>query len=106
MTKNKDNFVVHSLSELQAMQSAGQTQSNWKRAGKKPVPNGADPEDAIMPITWSTTELPMPRRKQHTNLRIDADILDFFRGQGKGYQTKINAVLRSYVEQVLCSIAG
>ena len=42
----------------------------------------------------------MPKVEMHTNLRIDADVLAFFRYQGKGYQTKINAVLRSYVEQV------
>jgi uncharacterized protein (DUF4415 family) len=33
-------------------------------------------------------------------MRIDRDVLEFFRRQGKGYQTKINAVLRSYVEQM------
>jgi uncharacterized protein (DUF4415 family) len=32
-------------------------------------------------------------------MRIDYDVLEFFRSQGKGYQKKINAVLRSYVEQ-------
>jgi uncharacterized protein (DUF4415 family) len=33
-------------------------------------------------------------------MRIDRDVLEFFHRQGKGYQTKINAVLRSYVEQM------
>jgi uncharacterized protein (DUF4415 family) len=42
----------------------------------------------------------MPKRKEHTNLRIDADVLAFFRRQGRGYQTRINAVLRSYVDAV------
>jgi uncharacterized protein (DUF4415 family) len=51
-------------------------------------------------VDWATTELPMPKRKEHMNLRIDADVLAFFRGLGRGYQTKINAVLRSYVEHV------
>ena len=46
-----------------------------------------------------TTQLPMPRPKAHASLRIDADVLDWFKGQGKGYQTRINAVLRSYVQQ-------
>ncbi len=64
------------------------------------MPDGSDPDDAIAPVDWATTELPSPRRKEHTNLRIDADVLAFFRGQGRGYQTRINAVLRSYVEQV------
>jgi uncharacterized protein (DUF4415 family) len=50
-------------------------------------------------VAWVTTELPMPRRKQHTSLRLDADMLAWFRAQGRGYQTKINAILRSYFEQ-------
>jgi uncharacterized protein (DUF4415 family) len=33
-------------------------------------------------------------------MRVDRDVLEFFRRQGRGYQTKINAVLRSYVEQM------
>jgi uncharacterized protein (DUF4415 family) len=32
-------------------------------------------------------------------LRLDADMLEWFRAQGRGYQTKINAILRSYFEQ-------
>lgn len=39
-----------------------------------------------------------PRPKQQITLRIDADILDWFKKQGKGYQTMINAVLRTYKE--------
>jgi len=38
-----------------------------------------------------------PTKKQIT-LRIDADVVDFFQQTGKRYQTRINAVLRSYVE--------
>ena len=47
-----------------------------------------------------TTKLTVPKRKEHTNPRIDADALVFFRRQGRGYQTRINAVLRSYVDEV------
>ena len=38
-------------------------------------------------------------RKAHMTLRLDADVLGWFRAQGKGYQTKINAILRKYFEQ-------
>jgi hypothetical protein len=34
--------------------------------------------------------------KQTTTIRLDADVLEWFRSMGKGYQTKINAVLRAY----------
>lgn len=40
----------------------------------------------------------MPAPKQLTSFRVDPDVLDWFKSTGKGYQTRINAVLRSYVE--------
>ncbi len=36
--------------------------------------------------------------KERITVRLDADMLDWFRAQGKGYQTRINAVLRAYYE--------
>lgn len=40
----------------------------------------------------------LPEPKQQVTLRIDADVLDFFKHSGSRYQTRINAVLRSYVK--------
>ncbi len=40
---------------------------------------------------------PLPRKRQIT-LRIDADVLEWFKAQGKGYQSRINALLRAYME--------
>jgi uncharacterized protein (DUF4415 family) len=39
-----------------------------------------------------------PGPKKQITLRLDPDVLTFFRKQGKGYQSTINAVLRKYVE--------
>ena len=66
-----------------------------------PAPEDSVADDALEPVTMDrvTTKLPMPRRKAHASLRIDADVLDWFRSQGRGYQTRINAILRSYFEQ-------
>ncbi len=36
--------------------------------------------------------------KERITVRLDADMLDWFRTQGKGYQTRINAILRTYYE--------
>ena len=36
--------------------------------------------------------------KQQVTLRIDSDVLEWFRQQGRGYQTKINTLLRAYME--------
>ncbi|MDR3213920.1 MAG: BrnA antitoxin family protein [Azoarcus sp.] len=40
----------------------------------------------------------LPDAKHQITLRLDADVLDFFRRTGKRYQTRINAVLRAYME--------
>ena len=40
----------------------------------------------------------MPRKKQLT-LRIDADVVEWYKAQGFGYQTRINALLRAYMEE-------
>lgn len=39
------------------------------------------------------------KHKSQITLRIDEDVLDWFKKQGRGYQTKINALLRAYVEE-------
>jgi uncharacterized protein (DUF4415 family) len=38
-------------------------------------------------------------RKTQLTLRIDRDVLEWFRGQGRGYQTHINALLRAYMQE-------
>jgi uncharacterized protein (DUF4415 family) len=47
---------------------------------------------------FKEAELKMPRAKPAITIRLDPDVLDWFKGQGKGYQTRINAVLRMYME--------
>jgi len=43
-------------------------------------------------------EIIMPARKQAVSIRLDADVLNFFREEGPRYQTRINEVLRTYVK--------
>ncbi len=47
---------------------------------------------------WEKAKLVTPLRKQAISLKVDSDVLDWFKNQGKGYQSLMNAVLRSYVE--------
>ena len=41
----------------------------------------------------------MPRRKEAISIRLDEDVLTFFKTLGSGYQTRINAVLRHFMKQ-------
>lgn len=47
---------------------------------------------------FANAEIRMPQAKPSITIRLDPDILEWFKGQGRGYQTRINAVLRKYVE--------
>jgi uncharacterized protein (DUF4415 family) len=41
---------------------------------------------------------PIPRKKQLT-LRVDGDVIEWYQKQGPGYQTRINSLLRAYMEE-------
>ena len=47
---------------------------------------------------WQNANLVMPETKERITLRVDKETVDFFRGGGHGYQTRMNAVLRAYVQ--------
>ena len=49
---------------------------------------------------WQGARVVTPVTKQPISIRLDEDLIDWFRATGPKYQTRINAVLRSYVEQV------
>lgn len=46
---------------------------------------------------WDEAELVVPVAKRPISLRLDEDVLEWFRGLGPRYQTRINAVLRAYM---------
>lgn len=50
------------------------------------------------PAVWENARVVMPTPKQLTSFRLDPDVLAWFKSLGKGYQTRVNAVLRSYME--------
>jgi uncharacterized protein (DUF4415 family) len=47
---------------------------------------------------WRRIEPIMPEPKAQITLRVDKDVLDFFKRQGKRYQTRMHAVLKAYVQ--------
>ena len=59
----------------------------------------ADPDAGPIPAGfWDEAEPAPPRNKEQITLRLDANVLQHFRKSGKGYQSRINAVLKSYVQ--------
>ena len=85
------------ISLAEANLRKGETDWEWLEkqdaAGVEPE---VDPEEGE--VDWSQARIVMPPTKQIISVRIDRDVLAFFKAQGRGYQTRINAVLRSYME--------
>ena len=49
-------------------------------------------------VDWSTLSVELPRPKVAFTMRYDPEVPRWFRAQGAGYQTRINAVLKAYID--------
>lgn len=103
--RKKESIARHTARELAARTRRGQSRSDWAKAAAATNEEieaqvATDPDEAGMVVDWNSASVEMPAPKAVLNMRVDRDVLDFFRKQGKGYQTRINAVLRSYVTRM------
>ena len=70
-----------------------------RRVTEREVRESSPPELANLPEDfWTQASVVEPGAKHPISLRVDADVLRWFRAQGPRYQSRINAVLRSYVD--------
>ncbi len=80
-----------------------QSQTNWKKIDAlkdKDIDLSDIPEVSIEKFAKAIVRKglkPVPKKTQIT-LRIDTEVLEWFKSQGKGYQTNINNLLKAYVE--------
>ena len=60
----------------------------------------ADPDAApILDKEWfRTAKLVLPERKVPISLRMDREVVEWFKAHGKRYQSRMNAVLKAYVQ--------
>jgi uncharacterized protein (DUF4415 family) len=103
--EKKEDIRRYTSAELKAMRARGESQTDWARVRAKSEEElerdiADDPDYRDVPDDWyKNATLVMPTSKKMLSLRLDSDILDWFKQQGPGYQTRINAVLRAYAEQ-------
>lgn len=79
---------------------AAKSKTNWKKLSQDQASDAAinysdNPETTE--DFWKDAQLFIPTHKVHISLRLDDDIVEFFKKQGPGYQTKINAALKAYM---------
>ena len=97
--KKNAGTVSYTTREIKRMAS----RSDWDRAAAMTPPEIAasiarDPDEAGMIVDWDGARIDLPEPKAVLHMRVDSDVLEFFRRSGRGYQTRINAILRSYMK--------
>jgi uncharacterized protein (DUF4415 family) len=101
--KRKGDTVRYTAEEIDKLLAGGESRTDWaavKAMTEEQLEESiaADPDDVHEPIDWSLAVRGMPPRKRDIHIRIDEDVLDWFRQAGGGYQTRINNVLRAFME--------
>ena len=91
-----------STEEIAAMRARGEIHSDWQAAeamSRAEIERLAEEDDGPIPAGWENMAvIGIPPRKEPVHIRLDTDVLQWFRAHGPGYQTRINAVLRAFVE--------
>ena len=101
--RKKGNIVSYTAEELKSLIEQGGDQTDWKKVNASSEQELeasilADPDDIHENIDWTRAIRGLPPSKDHINIRVDHDVLEWFRSNGKGYQTLMNNVLRAFVE--------
>ena len=98
--QKKGTTVRYTAEELDELLHRGESQTDWARvdAMTEEELEASIDTDEEGEFDWSTVRVGIPRPKMQLTVRFDADVIKWFRAQGAGYQTRMNAVLRSYVD--------
>ena len=98
----KEHIVRASAEDIQAMRDRGEIRSDWQAAeqlSQADVAGLAEEDDGPLPLGWeSTVEIGLPEPATPVHIRLDSQVLRWFKAKGPGHQTRINAVLRACVK--------
>ncbi len=93
------------LTRMRLGEGLDKSRTDWKRVNALTDEDIAaairdDPDTFEIEPEWFENALVLRPAvpKERITVRLDADMLDWFKAQGKGYQTRINAILRAYYE--------
>lgn len=96
---SEEHIVNYSPSELP--QDAGTDWEQVEAMSEEQINKAAASDPDARPTNadfWKAAKVVMPKSKQSITLRVDRDVLAFFKEGGTGYQTRMNAVLRAFME--------
>ena len=98
----RERIMRASAEQLQSMRDRGESRSDWRAAeamSQADVEPLANEDDGPLPEGWEkTVEIGPLEGRQAVHIRLDASVLRWFKAHGPGYQTRINDVLRAFVQ--------
>lgn len=100
MTK-RENTVSLSIEEAKAKLARGESRSDAAALDKlsdEEIRRRAAQDSEAREWDWARATLETPRPKVGVHIKLDAEIVEFFKRDGAGYQTRINAALKAYVK--------
>lgn len=99
--QRKERIVRASVKEIRRRIARGEDKTDWRRLktmSQAEVERLADEEEGPLPAGWEhTVEIGVPEPKQAVHIRLDRNVVRWFKRHGPGYQTRINAVLKAFV---------
>ena len=101
--RKKSDTVRYTAKQIKARIARGEDRTNWNKidavsGAQLEASIRADVDDIRGEPDWTQAIVGIPAPKDHINIRIDHDVLQWFRSNGKGYQTLMNNVLRAFVQ--------
>ncbi len=100
MAKRK-RIARYTADEVRTKVTMGESRTDWQRVDTTTAADiDRQAQEDEVSDEWSADAViaGIPPQKTPVNIRLDQDIIDFFKDFGPGYQTRINSVLRSFVE--------
>ncbi len=100
MTEKSEHIVRYTMDEIKEHVAKGHDRTDHDMSDEEAMRRRrADPEAPQLYEGWEDTiTVGLPEPKKQLTLRLDAEVVQWFKAQGKGYQTLMNAVLKGYVD--------
>ena len=100
--RKDESIRSYTAEELEAMRRRGEDRTDWARVDAMTEADleraiAADEDERDLEPDWTRADLVLPRPRRSVHLRLEPEVVDFFKAGGKGHITRMQAVLRAYV---------
>jgi uncharacterized protein (DUF4415 family) len=103
--RKKSATVRYTAKQIKTKIARGEDRTNWAKVNattgaklEASIRSDMDMDDVHGEPDWKQGVMGLPSPKDHINIRIDHDVLEWFKKNGRGYQTLMNNVLRAFVQ--------